>query len=300
MRVDPNYVTNLSASLSQSSLNVQQLTAELSSGLAVSQLSDNPVAAAESQRLSASLSALDSFTKTATTEQGVLQVSDTTLGQVVSQLTSAVSLATEAGNSSLPAAQLSSIGSELSGIRDQVLSLANTDYLGQHLFSGSKGSVTPFTLNTSTSPATVTYNGDTATQSVKTTSGQSIQVSVPGSAIFTANGANVLAALNQLIADVGSGNVAAIGSDTGALSTGLANVSTQRATLDGALSQLNSNSTYAQTQATLLTAEQTQLIQANPAQVATDLSTAETQNQALLQVIASLSNSKNDLFQYIQ
>ncbi len=43
MRVDPFYVTNLVGSLDQAQANEQQLTAELSSGVRVNSLSQNPV-----------------------------------------------------------------------------------------------------------------------------------------------------------------------------------------------------------------------------------------------------------------
>jgi flagellar hook-associated protein 3 FlgL len=75
----------------------------------------------------------------------------------------------------------------LSGIRDEVLSLANTTYLGHYVFAGSQGNTSPFTLNTTTSPATVTYNGDDTTNSVSylmTPNGQKIQLNIPGDQIF--------------------------------------------------------------------------------------------------------------------
>ncbi|SNS75594.1 flagellar hook-associated protein 3 FlgL [Granulicella rosea] len=298
MRVDPNYITNLSGSLSQSSYAEQQLTNELSSGLRIAQLSDDPVAAAQNALFSNAINRLDSFTQSSTTEQGKLQVADSTLGQVVTQITSAISLATSAGNGTLNASNLSSIATELGGIRDQVLSLANTSYQGQYLFSGSQGSTEPFTLNGSTTPTTVTYNGDSLTQSVQTPAGQSIQVNVPGSAIFTNPSANLLGTLNQLITDVAAGNNTAVAADSTNLSAALTNVSTQRAVLDSSLSQLTSTSTYATTQATQLTAQQSALISADPATVATQLQTAEVQHQALLSVISAVG--KSDLFSYIQ
>ena len=48
MRVDPNYVFNLTAAVDQSASEEATLTSELSSGLRVASLSDDPVAAAQS------------------------------------------------------------------------------------------------------------------------------------------------------------------------------------------------------------------------------------------------------------
>ena len=295
MRVDPNYITNLTASLDQSTNEEDTLTSELSSGLRVATLSDDPVAVAQSTLLGNSIAQDDTFVQTASNESSRMQVTDSTLGEVVTQVTSAISTAVAGNNGTLNASDIASVAQELSGIRDQVLSLANTSYQGQYLFGGSQGSTAPFTLDTSTTPATATYNGDNNVQFVQTPSGQKIQVNLPGSSVFGAAGTGVLGALNQLISDFSGGaTTATLTADTSALTTALGQLSSQRSTLDSALSRLQSSSTYAQTEVSQLTVAQSNLVSADPAAVASQLSTAETQHQALLSVINTLGSQ--DLF----
>jgi flagellar hook-associated protein 3 FlgL len=295
MRVDPNYISNLTASLDQSTNEEDTLTSELSSGLRVATLSDDPVAVAQSTLLGNSIAQDDTFVQTASNESSRMQVTDSTLGEVVTQVTSAISTAVAGNNGTLNASDIASVAQELSGIRDQVLSLANTSYQGQYLFGGSQGSTAPFTLDTSTTPATATYNGDNNVQFVQTPSGQKIQVNLPGSSVFGAAGTGVLGALNQLISDFSGGaTTATLTADTSALTTALGQLSSQRSTLDSALSRLQSSSTYAQTEVSQLTVAQSNLVSADPAAVASQLSTAETQHQALLSVINSLGSQ--DLF----
>lgn len=298
MRVDPNYVSTLAAAVDQSSNVENTLTGELSSGLRVSSLQDDPVAAAQSALLNSAIAKDDTYVQTASNQTSRMQVADTTLGEVVTQLTSALSLAVQAGNGTLNAANQAADAQQLSGVRDQVLSLANTSYLGQYLFSGSQGSMQPFTLDTSTSPATATYNGDISLQYIETPSGQKIQTNVPGSNLF-GGATGAFAALNQLIADVSGGaGSAAIAGDTNALRSAISQVSNQRSVLDSSLSMVQATSTYVQTQAAQLTVEQSGLIAADPAAVATQLSSAETQHQALLSVMSALN--KTDLFDYLR
>ena len=83
MRVDPHYVSGLVASLNSSTLSEQQLTAELSSGLRVSSLSADPVAAGQASLLSSAISQDDSFVQTASSTQSLMQVADSALGSVV-------------------------------------------------------------------------------------------------------------------------------------------------------------------------------------------------------------------------
>jgi flagellar hook-associated protein 3 FlgL len=292
MRVDPNYISNLSAALNQSTGQENTLTSELSSGLRVASLSDGPVAVAQSTLLGSSIAKDDTFVQTASNVSSRMQVTDSTLGEVVTQITSALSTAVSGNNGTLNASNLASVAQTLSGIRDQVLSLANTSYQGQYLFGGSQGSAPPFTLDTSTTPATATYNGDSSVQYVETPSGQKIQVNLPGSAVFGAAGSGVLGALNQLISDFSSGaTTASLTADTGALTTALGQLSSQRSTLDSALSRLQATSTYTQTEESQLKVAQSNLVSADPAAVATQLSQAEVQHQALLSVINALGSA---------
>jgi flagellar hook-associated protein 3 FlgL len=292
MRVDPNYISNLAAALNQSTQQENTLTSELSSGLRVASLSDGPVAVAQSTLLGSSIAKDDTFVQTASNETSRMQVTDSTLGEVVTQITSALSTAVSGNNGTLNGSNLATIAQTLSGIRDQVLSLANTSYQGQYLFGGSQGSTPPFTLDTSTNPATAIYNGDSNVQYVATPSGQNIQINLPGSAVFGAAGSGVLGALNQLISDFSGGaTTASLTVDTGALTTALGQLSSQRSTLDSALSRLQSTSTYTQTEESQLKVAQSNLVSADPAAVATQLSQAEVQHQALLSVISALGSS---------
>jgi flagellar hook-associated protein 3 FlgL len=293
--VDPNYITNLAGALNQSTSIEDTLTSELASGLSVATLQDNPTAVAQSTLLASSIAQDDTFVQTVSGESSLMQVADSTLGDVVTQITSALSLAVEGNNGTENSSNSATIAQQLSGIRDQVLSLANTSFQGQFLFGGSQGAVQPFSLDTSTSPATTNYAGDTQLQFVETPNGQQLQVNLPGSSVFGSGSSGVLGALNQLIADFSnSAPTASITTDTAALTTSLGQLSVQRSTLDSSLNRLQSTSTYIQTEEGQLQVAQSNLVSADPASVATQLSSAETQHQALLSVINTLGSE--DLF----
>ncbi len=299
MRVDPNYVTNLVSSLDQSQANEQQLTAELSSGVSITALSQNPVASGENVLLLNQIQQDDSFTQSTSLVTGQLQVADSTLGSVVTQLTQAISLATSANNGTMNASDVKSIGNQISGILDEVQSLANTSYQGQYIFAGGQTSTTPFTTSTGASPAVTTYNGDEDINYLETPNGQKIQLNVPGDQIFLGSGANsVFGALNSLVADYSTGtvNTSQAVSDTEALGTALNFVSQQRVSIDNSITQLSTASEAVSSEQTQLTAAQTNLMQADVAKVSTQLSLSETQQTALEDVIAQLNSTSNDLF----
>jgi len=74
------------------------------------------------------------------------------------------------------ASNVKSIGNQISGILDEVTSLANTSYQGQYIFAGGQTSTAPFSTSTATSPAITTYNGDEGMNYLETPSGQKIQL----------------------------------------------------------------------------------------------------------------------------
>jgi len=297
MRVNPFFITNLAAALNQTQASQEQLSSELSSGVRVTALSQDPIAAGENVLLLNQMQRDDSFTQTSNLVQGQLQVADSALGGVVTQLTQAISLATGANNGTLNADQLKGISNQLAGIRDEVTSLANTSYQGLYIFGGTQTTAAPFVTSTATSPATTTYQGDSGINVLQTPNGQTIQLNLPGNQIFTAQGANnVFSALNNLIADYANGaSVQTSVDDTEALSAAFNFVSQQRVTLDNSLTRLSAATDAVTNEQTQLTASQTTLMQANLPQVATQLSLSQSQQTALEDVISQLGSGS--LFQ---
>ena len=299
MRVDPHYVSGLVTSLNSSTLSEQKLSGELSSGLRVSSLSDDPVAAGQASLLSSSISQDDTFVQSAATAQSLMQVAGSTLSSVVTQLTSALSLAVAGNSGTESASNLNSLSQQLSSVRDQVVSLANTSYQGTYIFAGTQGGTKPFSVSNSTSPATTTYSGDSQVNTITTENGQQLQTSLAGSAVFAAPGADVMSALNNLIADFANGMVSGTAeSDIGTLKNALSNVSEQQGILGSSLARIESASTYAQTDSVNRTATVGALVASDPATVATQLSAVETQTQALMSVISTVE--KQSLFTYVQ
>src|SRR5580658_2008979 len=92
MRVDPTYIKNLVGSLDQTQASEQQLSSELSSGVSIASLSQNPLGAGENVLLLNQIQQDDSFTESSNMVTGQLQVADSALGSVVSDLTQAISL----------------------------------------------------------------------------------------------------------------------------------------------------------------------------------------------------------------
>ena len=135
----------------------------------------------------------------------------------------------------------------------------------------------------------MTYNGDDDVSYVNTPNGHIIQLNVPGDQIFTAAGASVLGSLNTLINDFASGTASPTSvADLNSLRGALGYVDQQRTIIDNSISQFTAASNYGSSESLQLQSAQNSLLQTDTAQVASQLSSAETQQAALTQVIAAI------------
>ncbi|MEG9432636.1 flagellin N-terminal helical domain-containing protein [Terriglobus sp. ADX1] len=291
-----NSTTSLQQMLSSlSNLSDQQtrISQEMSSGLRITSLGDDPVASGQAVTMADTLRQDAAFLSTASNASNRMQTADTALGSVVSQLTSAISTATGAlsgtGNTTTNAVAAQS----LSSIRDTILSLANSSYGGTYLFSGSSTAV-PFTEDAS---GNVTYTGNSDATSVALTSGGTVSTSLAGNNVFAASGASVFDALNNIITALQSGATPDSSSLVSGLRDALNSVISQRATLNSAQSRISSESDYITAQKTNLLAQQSTLLSADTATLATELSSVTTQRSALLSTIAAVQ--KGSLFDYL-
>lgn len=280
------------ASLSNLSDQQTRISQEMSSGLRISSLGDDPVASGQAVTMADTLRQDAAFLSTASNASNRMQTADTALGSVVSQLTSAISTATGALSGTGNATTRAVAAQSLASIRDTILSLANSSYGGSYLFSGSS-TATPFTEDAA---GNVTYTGNNDATSVVLTSGSTVSTSLAGNNVFTASRTSVFDALNNIITALQSGTT-----DPSSLVSGLRdalnNVISQRATLNSAQSRLSSESDYITAQKTNLLAQQSTLLSADPASLATELSSVTTQHSALLSTIAVVQ--KGSLFDYL-
>jgi len=297
VRVVPSELyTNLIADLQTDRHNENQAVIEASSGQSVNTLSDNPLAAGQLVLNRAQMADVDQFSYSVSTVQGSMNAADSALNSVVNSLTQAVSVGTEAAGGTLSSAELQALGQQVSQIEQQVVGLANTTYQGNYLFSGSAVTTQAFTLDTST--GAVTYNGNDDSNQVQVGEGQSMAINLPGSTIFNASGADVFQSLAGLTTAINSGDTTSIGTAIASVQSALNNVIAQRSIYGVRLQELGADSTNLGQERLTLQQNQTSLIGADEAQVATNLSQAEVTLQAAIAAASQIS--QESLLNYLK
>ena len=195
-------LNNISALYAQNYLNqtqasLQTVLQQLSSGSRINSGADDAAGLAVVNGLQANEAALTQSSQNATNGIGLLQTADGALAQVTSLLTRAVTLATEAANSTLNPTQVSSANQEYQTILTEIGDIgATTNFSGNQVFSTattnlfvSDGSVTgansyndtvgvlttgsigqsPSTVAITTAALAVTAAGSTSAASVQST-----------------------------------------------------------------------------------------------------------------------------------
>ena len=280
IRVNPDIAPDLLADLQL--LQSQQNTAnlQLASGQSINFPSDDPAGAAGLVLNHAQASQIDQFQKNISSLETTLQIGDSTMTSVVEAFTQAITLGVEGGNSSLSASDLQAIAQQVQGIRNQILGLANTSSEGVFLFSGTDVGTQPYTLN-SAAPDGVAYNGNNGVDSIQLSSGQAVQINIPGSQVFTNSAGDVFGALNQLITALQSGT--GIAAANQAMDQAFNVLDTQRLFFGTTLAQVQSTGNFLSNDQLQLSTQASQLSGADLASALTTLDQTQLASQALLE-----------------
>jgi flagellar hook-associated protein 3 FlgL len=289
IRLNPNLLPDLLASIQQSQQNETTSSEELASGRTVNEPADNPAATAAIVLNHNQASQDAQFLQNISTLQSRFQVADSTLSSVVQALTQAVSLGTEGATGTVSASDRQAIAAQVQGLLTQVVGLANTTYQGTYLFGGTNVTTQPFTVDAAT--GAVTYNGNSNTTTVQLSNGNSITANVPGNQLFQNGSGSVMGALQDLYTSLNSGNN--IPAAVTEIQTALSQLDVQGVTYSNALNQINLSESFLNQDKLNVSQQENTLEGADLSVVATDFAQAQLANQAAISATSEILNQKN-------
>ncbi|MBV8656693.1 MAG: flagellar hook-associated protein FlgL [Burkholderiales bacterium] len=159
-----------------------KLQNQLSTGRKVLTPSDDPVAAARSLDLQQAQSQNTQYGTNIDSATSTLNLSESSLSQVISTIQDIQTLGVQSGNPGLSAQEKGIIATSINSKYQQLMSLANaTDGNGQYLFAGYQGNTKPFN---ELSFGNVQYNGDQGQRLVQISASRQVAISDSGSNIF--------------------------------------------------------------------------------------------------------------------
>lgn len=248
MRISTSMIYDLGVGAIQqqtsSLVNTQQ---QLSLGKRMLTPADDPVAAARLLEVSQSKSLNDTYSQNIGAAQSSLELEDSTLSSLSSMIQDIQSVAVNAGNPTLTAANRAALAKDLRGNYQEILGLANRkDGNGQYLFAGFKGSTLPYSQVTGAG----VYNGDQGQRLLQINASRKIEISDAGSQVFkpgATTGADLFKVVSDL-ADALDGTVpfsqAAVNTALTGLSEALGNVVNVQTSVGARLKELDSAKSF--------------------------------------------------------
>jgi flagellar hook-associated protein 3 FlgL len=212
------------AALTQLQSNLSRTQNQISTNLAFTTPSQNPVAAGSVNNYDQALAQSQQYDSNASSAQTRLSTEDTALAQFQTELQTLRGLALQANNGSVSSEGRTAIASQAAQIQNSLLALGNTqDGNGEYIFGGFSTKNQPFTPTA----GGANYAGDQGQRQVQIAAGQTIADGDNGNGVF-----------NQIKTGNGTFNASAAAGNTG---TGVLGASTVQnpAAYDGGTYAIN-------------------------------------------------------------
>jgi flagellin len=273
-------LTNVAATYAENNLNqtqnsLQTVLQQLSSGSRINSGADDAAGLSISDGLQANEAALTQSAQNAQNGVGLLQTADGALSQVTNLLDRAVTLATEASNGGLTAAQSTAADTEFQSILTEIGNIGSTtNYNSTNVFSAT---ATNFVVSDGTAAGTTTI---AATVGVLTS-------------------ASVGTGAEDLSADVLTSTAAA----TTALSdvtTAISDVSAQRGSIGADINQLNAAANVASSEEVNLSSAQSAITSTNYGQATSDLAKYQVLSQTGISALAQANSTQQEILKLLQ
>jgi flagellar hook-associated protein 3 len=159
MRVT-SMLADIQYQIQQSQQALATATQQVSTGLRVNQLSDDP-AAASNMVISLGVSAnVDTYTSNISSVLPQMQTADSAISSIVTSLNTAVTVGTQGATGTNTAANTQAIATQVEGLLTGVIAQANTSFQGVYLFGGTESTTPPFVAASTTYTSS---NGSVAT-----------------------------------------------------------------------------------------------------------------------------------------
>lgn len=289
MRISPQTSEIVLNALRISDQQEQTALSQLTSGKRVNVASDDPSAAALEVNIAYQIDSCDQFSRSMSSVYSELQTADSSLNSAVTALQRAITLGTEGANGTMSQQDRDTVAQEVTGIQQQVLSVANLSYNGHYVFAGTANSQPPYVAD---GTGSVTYQGNDNVNSVEIGTGRTIAINQPGSQLFSAAGANVFQSLNDLVTALQ--NPASTTDDIGNATTEIRNAYDQltsaRTFYGSTVDQVLSSQDFVNSEQVQLSQQQNSTIGVDMNVAATNLTNAEAARTATVQAAADMSN----------
>jgi flagellar hook-associated protein 3 FlgL len=284
MRVtDSTFFNNMQRNVQARQSDLATAQERAASGLRVELPSDDPSAFAAARgevtngnRATGHQRSIDAATPLLSTADSALTEIDNVMGQIRN-------IAVEGANDTLAPSDRATLSQQLSSLRDQLVSLGNTQSGNTYVFGGYKNGSPPY-------DATGTYTGDTSVPQVEVSRGVTLPTGVTGEQVFGTAGSDIFTTITNLQTALGtptntSANVSATLTD---IDANMDVMRTAHSQIGISLQSADVATAVAGRAQDLATTNHSKLVEADAASAYTDLARATNALSAAVQIAAQL------------
>lgn len=259
---------------------------QLQTGTKLSVASDDPLGAAALTKVRASIAELDSYKRAIDDAEAWLSVTETAASSASDLMNRAKQLVLQALNAGGGDGSRNALASELESIRDQMVTVANSTYLGKPVFGG-YGQATVEVVG-----GAVNYVGTPGQVQRRISPEEVVTVNTDGADVFGfAAGDDVFAVITRLADSIRAGDMDAVSTDATALEERAAGIREALGDVGARLSRLESARNTGDDRLLALDKRRSALQDADLAEAATRLAEASAAYESTLASIARLSAS---------
>lgn len=187
MRVTSNSIQNMIGNISAQQSHLYELYNKINSGQKYTNISDNPIDAADIVRLNKQLSEIGSYARNVENATTQINAQDEAFSTIVDKLQRINDLAIQASNSASGEDGFKACKAEIEELKKTIVNLANTQYDGKYIFAGTNVTTKPFEL---ADDGTITYHGTPANNTagyeryLEISDGVKVELNSSGDSIF--------------------------------------------------------------------------------------------------------------------
>jgi flagellar hook-associated protein 3 FlgL len=286
MRVTQNAVTSMMlAGLQNNQARMSTLEQQLSSGQQITKPSDDPVGTDQAMRFRSDISRNTQYQRNAQDGLSWLGTADNALQSGVSILQRLQTLTTQAANTgSGDSTSRAAIATEVSALKQEMLGVANTTYLGRPIFGGTTSNSAAYAQDAS---GVVSYQGDSGTVMRTVADNTQVQVNISNTAAFGASGSDVFSMFDQISNDL-TNNPGNLTNDLTSISTALGNMTSAQATEGAAYNRITALNNSSTNLVTNLTSNLSSVEDVDTAKTITDFTMQQASYQASLSAMSQV------------
>jgi len=286
MRVTQNAVTSLMlAGLQGNQSRLSTLEQQLSSGKQINKPSDDPVGTDQAMRFRTDISRNTQYQRNAQDGLSWLGTADNALQSGVSILQRLQTLTTQAANTgSGNSTSRAAIATEVASLKQQMMSVANTTYLGRPIFGGTTPNDTAYIQDAN---GVVSYQGDSGAVMRTVADNTQVQVNISNTAAFGAAGSDVFSMFDQIGSDLQS-NQGNLSNDLSSISDALGRMTSAQATEGAAYNRITALNTSSTNLVTNLTSNLSSVEDVDTAKAITDFTMQQASYQASLSAMSQV------------